>query len=161
MSDDNKPVEFSGTLSDLGDMSTVETKYPVIAAGLYQMKIKGFKKSDKPNTKTGNPQSMLIIELATEDMAKNKNNPDADVPPGHVLTDRVLLTPVGDMTQNMINQKLARIMEAATGNHDGAFNTADLVGKVVSVNVALRPERTVDGKTYAESNEISKYIAKG
>lgn len=160
MSDDNKPVEFSGSLSDLGNLKDVETKYPVLVAGLYAMTIKGFKRDDKPNRTSGKPQSMLLVELATNDMAKNKNNDDADVPPGHKLTDRIILTPVGELTLDMIKQKLARLMDGALGHHDAAFNTDDLVGKTVLVQVAVRPEREDKGKTYAESNEISKYIPK-
>jgi len=160
MSDENKPVEFAGSLSDLGHLGAIETKYPVIAAGLYNMVIKGFKRNDKPNASTGKPQSQLLIELATVDMAKNKNNDDADVPPGHKLTDRILLTPTGDYTADMVKQKVARLMDGALGHHDAVFNTTDLVGKTVMVQVAVRPEREDKGKTYPESNEISKYVPK-
>lgn len=164
MPDLDKPVEFSGSLSDLGDMSKVETKYPVLAAGLYEMKIKGFKKSDKPNATSGAPQSMLMIELATTEMSQpvRQANPDdpISIAPGHVITERVILTPVGGLTLDMIKQKLARIMDAALGNHDAEFNTADLVGKTVTVQVAVRPAREDKGKTYDESNEIKKFVPK-
>lgn len=154
----DKPVEFSGTLSDLGDMSGISTKYPVLDAGLQKMKIKSFKRDDKPNKKTGNPQSMLLIELATEDFAKQYQKPDADIAPGHVITERIILTPTGGLTQEMIQQRLARVMEAALGHHNGAFNTADLLGKVVTVNIGIRPEREEDGRTFDASNEIKKWI---
>lgn len=164
MSDLDKPVEFSGALADLGDMSKVETKYPVLKAGLYAMKIKGFKKSDKPNATSGAPQSMLLVELVTEEISEPNVQKDEDNPisiaPGHVLTDRIIITPVGGLTLDMIKQKLARLMDAALGHHDSAFDTNALVGKVVTVQVAVRPEREDKGKTYEESNEIKKYIPK-
>ncbi len=161
--ENDKPVEFSGALADLGDMTKVETKYPVLAAGLYEMKIKGFKKSDKPNQSTGAPQSMLLVELATTEMAQPNRQPesgDITIAPGHVLTDRIILTPVGGLTKEMIQQKIARLMDAALGSHEGVFDTNALVGKTITVSVAVRPEREDKGKTYDESNEIKKYIAK-
>lgn len=161
METDSKPVEFSGSLTDLGNLKDVETKYPVIPAGLYKMKISGFKRDDKPNSKTGKPQSQLVIELMLTDFAKNKNNDAADVPPGHKLTDRILLTPTGDCTETMIKQKCARLMNAVLGHHDGAFDTGDLLGKEVLAQVGVRPEREDRGKTYPECNEISKYVPKG
>ena len=163
MADLDKPVEFFGALADLGDMSKVETKYPVLAPGLYEMKIKGFKKSDKPNSKTGAPQSMLLMELATTESSQPNRQPDdgdITIAPGHEITERIILTPVGGLTLDMIKQKLARVMDAALGSHDGAFDTNELVGKTVQVQVAVRPEREEAGKTYDESNEIKKFIPK-
>jgi hypothetical protein len=161
MSDDNKPVEFSGTLSDLGDMSGVQTTYPVLAAALLPMRIKGFKKEDKTKD-DGTIQSTLLVELATEDFAKQNLKPDADIAPGHILTHRILLTPVGGWTKESTQKALAVLMDAALGSHEGEFNTEKLLNQVISVSVAVRPERNDEktGRTYPVSNEIKKFIPK-
>lgn len=154
MSEDKTQVEFNGTLDDLGDMSGVSTKYPLIEPGLVTLRIVSFKQNEKE--KEGKVQKSLVVELETVNNEKEFEKPDSTIGAGHKLRNNILLTESGKWTLESSKKALATLMEAALGNHDGAFNTEALLGKEVIAKVGVR-----QSDEFGDSNEIKRFLPQG
>jgi len=148
----NQPVTFSEALTNFGDLGDVSTKYPVLAPVLTTLKITEFKKAVK--VKDGAEQETLLVELTTLEDHPEFEKPDGVVKAGHKITNRILLTPSGEWTEDSTKKALARLMEAALGNHTGVFDPTALLGKNITVQIGVRPARD----QYEASNEIKRLI---
>lgn len=132
------------------DLSNVDVSRPIIDQTQTDFTIQGIEV--KENEKEPG-QFSLVISMVTN--YTTKSTKAVELKPGFKVTDRILLTPVGKMTQEMIEQQLKRFMLACGRN--GAFgDPASYAGTVVTAKVLVEEDKT--GK-YDPQNRF-RYIAK-
>ncbi len=144
--------ETNNEMIDLDfDMSEVDLSRPVLKAGTYDATI-AFTRKDV--TKKSNTPVLLVGFRLAQTAEDTKGN---TVNPGFTITQRIITQPSGKLTQKMINERLARIANAATGAKAGKPNTGEWIGKPVRVAIKLRDEHKDEatGETYPASNEVN------
>lgn len=97
----------------------------------------------------------LVIPLTLEEPATGTGGREIQV--GFVHTDRILLTPTGGLTEQMIKEKVARFQVAALGlKEPKPFNAAECSGKTVLVTFKTRPDKQDTEKLY---QDVARYSA--
>lgn len=107
-------------LQDL-DLSTVETERPELAQGQYPWKVTAVELAPTKNDST---KFMLNIECALQ-TGDAKSIDGKDIKLGYKLTNRIMVTPSGDLTVDMIAQKLKAVCLAIFGGHPPTFRGFD------------------------------------
>lgn len=133
------------------DLSNVDVSRPLIDQTQTDFTISGVevKQSDKDPS-----QYSLVITLVTN--YTTKSTKAQELKPGFKIIDRILLTPTGGMTQEMVEQSLKKFM-LACGRTSGAFgDPASYVSTVVTAKVLVEEDKT--GK-YDAQNRL-RYVAK-
>lgn len=106
--------------------------------------------------KSENGLKSLVVPLVFDEPATDTNG--KQVQPGFVITDRILITPTGGLTQQMINERLARFQVAALGlskpQNFGA--TEQYIAKKVKVGLKLRTDKNDATKVYQDVKSYSK-----
>lgn len=159
MSDD---IDILNQLSNI-NLSSVQTSFPLLATGLYDLTVAEMKVEQQKAPKVGNN---IKIKLTTQ-------NPSVDIDgkqvnPGFPMFDTISLTK-SFKEDGSINydpaQKLAAFKEAVTGSKEGSFGApaewAELyVGKTVQARVTYSPT-SVDKRTqkdYGPQSRIDRYV---
>jgi hypothetical protein len=127
------------------DLTTVETGIPVLKAGVYKVRFADF--IVKPN-KAGDGDNLnikLTIEESTTDEAGKP------VAIGFPVFDTVALKRTEKYTPD---RKLAEIQEAALGAKKVGFETEDLIGKEVVIQLTME-----ESDQYGKQNRIKRYMA--
>lgn len=143
-------TEQQSEIIDLGfDVTEADVARPVIRNGTYNANI-AFARQE-PSRQKGLPTMMVGYRLT--EPSKDING--KEVGAGFTLVQRILMQPTGNLTQQMINDRLKRIHFAAAG--PGRVTTAAWVGKPVRVRVTLRePHRDeTTGEEYDASNDVA------
>jgi hypothetical protein len=132
------------------DLTGVDLSRPLLPRQTLRARI-GEVKLEKQENRGRN----LIIPLTLEE--PGQDTAGRTVNPGFVVTDRILVDPTGGLTQEMINERLARLQVAALKlDRPGRFNAADLVGKEVLVTFDVRADKTDASKSY---QDVKRYSA--
>lgn len=132
------------------DLTGVDISRPIIN-GLVRCQIA----SVEPESKDG--KDNLNVKLVTAEAATDINN--KPVNPGFTHTDRILLTPTGGLTDQMIMEKLARVQCAALKQDkpQGPFAPLErYVGQFVNVRFAPRQDKNDPSIT---RQDIKSYTA--
>lgn len=135
------------------DVSSIDTSFPRITAGLYEMSVD--KAESVPNkAQTGNN---IRLTLKTVSPASDTNgNP---VPAGFTLTNYIACTPTEKYTSAMIAKSVATFMKAAgLSGSPRSFIDNPIVaeGKILTVKVGIRKETP----EFPESNEVKGFVIK-
>lgn len=146
--DNPQTEETDSEIIDLGfDISEADVMFPVIRNGYYPARIDTVK-SEK--SKKGVPMLLVRYQLTepTTDLSGREVK-------GLYLTQRITTQPTGKLTMDQIKRNVGRIQIAAVG--PGRVTTAEWVGKVVRLRVALRePHRDeITGEEYPASNDVA------
>jgi hypothetical protein len=146
--DNNNTVELSNL--DL-DLSSVDLSRPLIGG-------KQTKRCRIGNVTLEQQQGRgrnLVVPLTLEEPATDTNG--KTVNPGFVVTDRILVDPTGGLTQEMINEKLARLQVAALKlDRPQKFAPADLIGREVLVTFNTRADKLDPSKLYQDVARYNK-----
>jgi len=148
------------------DLSSIDTSFPVIASGIYDLVIKDSKV--EPN-KAGDGD-LWTVQLATTTPVQTIKG--ETLAPGQVVFNRMSLKPTDKYTKDAIAKNVARFLQAvkptvagikASDLFDGGIKTKCkvLAGRMVRAKVDALPEGRTDkktGKTLDASNEISKFF---
>lgn len=126
------------------DTSAADIDRPLLKDGTYSATIKTT--TVKTKEETGN-KTLTVQYVLTQEGETTKGT---KVNPGFSVFQRIMLTPTGKLTQEMISQRVAKLNFAATGNKT-VSSTADLWDKPVRVKVKVREAQG----EYSESNEVS------
>jgi hypothetical protein len=146
--DNTTQEETDSQIIDLGfDISEADVLFPVIKNGYYPARIDTVKQE---MSKKQVPMLLVRYQLTepTVDISGREVK-------GLYLTQRITTQPTGKLTQDQIKRNVGRIQIAAVG--PGRVTTAEWVGKIVRLRVALRePHRDeVTGEEYPASNEVA------
>lgn len=90
----------------------------------------------KIETKEGKSRFVIPLQLEEAVVATNGK----EVHPGFQVTDSIFMTPTGSLTQEIVNEKLARFQKAVLGKQ-GRFVPAEFVGQKVRVMFETKPDR--------------------
>lgn len=146
-------------LSNLADtdLTSVDTKYPVIAIGAYSFKITEC--TEVPAKKDPESKQLKVV-CELESPAKDKQG--KDIPAGYKLTTHIGVTPKGDRTVDMILKDICSLIDAAFGEPYrkalgslGNFDTDQLVGQSVVAKTKIEPEGE-----YPEKASIARFVPK-
>lgn len=98
----------------------------------------------------------LVVPLVFDEPAIDTNG--KSVNPGFTVTDRILITPTGGLTQQMINERLARFQVAALGlsKPQNFGSTEQYIGKKVKVQFKVRQDKNDANKVYQDVKSYSK-----
>jgi hypothetical protein len=98
----------------------------------------------------------LVVPLVFDEPATDTNG--KQVQPGFTVTDRILITPTGGLTQQMINERLARFQVAALGlSKPQNFGATDqYISKKVKVGFKTRVDKNDASKVYQDVRSYSK-----
>lgn len=104
---------------------------------------------------TENDKTNLLVPLTLEGPGKSTTN--KEVLPGFVHTDRILSTPVGKLTKEMIREKLARFQVATLKlKSPKLFTPEECSGQLVLVTFGTRPDRQDPSRLYQDVVRYSK-----
>lgn len=135
------------------DVSGIDTSFPRIVAGLYELSIAT---AEKVANKAGTGENLKLTLKTTQPATDTSGSP---VPAGFTITTYIALTETGKYTQQMIAKALASLMKSAgmSGSPRTIIdNPALLVGKVVTAKVSINKETD----EFAESNGIKGFVVK-
>lgn len=134
------------------DLTGVNIARPLLPRQTVKCRI-GEVKLEKPD---GRGRS-LVVPLTLEEPGKDTK--DAVVHPGFVVTDRILLDPTGGLTQEMINERLARLQVAALKlKVPQKLDVRALIGQEVLVTFDTRPDKKDPaGETFVQ--DVKRYSA--
>jgi hypothetical protein len=156
MSDEaNQNLDVLNQLDSI-DLSTVSTAQPFLPNGIYDVTVAEVKLDKLKEPKVGN---LVKIKLTL-------NNPALDVEgkpvnPGFPIFDQIVITPVGNLTMDMIQTSLARFQEGTIGTKGRFTPLEQYIGQVAQVQVAYDPDsKGKDGQSYGPRNNIKRYIKK-
>lgn len=98
----------------------------------------------------------LVVPLVFQEPAVDTNGNTQH--PGFVVTERILLTPTGGMTQDMIDKSLARFQVAALGldKPQNFGSTTQYISKKIKVGFKLRTDKNDPSKIYQAVKSWSK-----
>jgi hypothetical protein len=128
------------------DLTTVETGIPLLADGLYEVRVEEMTVAP---TKNGD-SNMLNIKLSLEQSATTTGG--ESVSPGFPIYDRIWL---GTTDKYTPAKRLASLMDGFLGARSPKLNTEDFIGKTGVVRLKIRRD-----ETYGESNEVKAYEPK-
>jgi hypothetical protein len=141
---------------NIGSLADVLLETPPIQEGTYifqirKAEIKTNKKDKQMLNLTLGFQDDELIDHSTQEVINNKAH-------NATVFDSILLEPTGDLTQDMINNKLARFVDAVYRDKTAhkeidALVTEDYEGKFVKCVLKHEPEK--DG--YPAKNRINGY----
>lgn len=131
------------------DLQNVDTSFPVLVAGNYDLRITSITREEN-SEKTG---FNAVVVLETTESAKSTK--DADVPRGYKLKQFLALQPkAGTTDPEGWKKRIAAFMDAAMGTTQGTrsnkFNSEELVNKIVRAAVVVG----VNEKTGNQQNDI-------
>lgn len=135
------------------DISGIDTNFPRLAVGTYELKITGAEVVQN-KAQTGNN-----LKLSLETIHEAKSTVGEPMPAGARLNMYIGLVPTEWTTQNGIAKKIAKLMKAAGLEGKPSAIIADpsqLVEKIVNAKVGINPEK--DG--YDESNSVKDLVIK-
>lgn len=113
MSDEQVQTASADDLLSNLDLASVETEIPVIDKQIKKVTLGDIGKVELRTGRKGDEQKWFIIPFTLEEEATSVSG--APVPVGRKLRHRILVSPVGGLTQAMINEKLAKFQAAANG----------------------------------------------
>lgn len=147
MADQDQQIDNS--FLDNADLTGVEISRPIIADSLVRSRI-----GDLRITVDDKGQRRLNIPLTLEEPATSVDGKPVNV--GFQHTDSILITPTGGLTQEIINEKLARFQTAALRTKTpGKFAPLDQYsGKEVLVKFGNRTGN--DGEI---RQDVKRYLA--
>ena len=134
------------------DLTSVETSYPIIPAGVYNYTVSEMK-IEPTKDKNGD---VVLIKLRLAQNAKDVKG--RDVYPGLIITDRISLAPTEKYTSDMIRQRLKSFQRACFTADSCPTAFAPLeqyIGKSVTVRVKIESDPK---GVYDDSNRIARYI---
>jgi hypothetical protein len=115
------------------DLSQVDLSRPLIDQQTVRCRVADVKIEEKDGKKNFN------VVVTTEGAATSKDG--KTLQPGFKHNESILMTPTGGLTQEMINEKLARFQKATLGTQGRLLPLDQYVGKEVDVTFGVR-----DGK---------------
>lgn len=132
-----------GTLQALGDidLTTVNTNYPVLAAGLYPFTIAECKVVPTKDNKGQLLEVGLKLEIGALD------DEGAPIEAGYKTTSRIGLTTTDKRDGKMIAADVARLLDAAYGETErklinlGEFDVERLIGVSIMCKSSVEPEK--------------------
>lgn len=101
------------------DLSNEDISRPLLPNGNYEFTV-GEIKQVPTKDKQG---QMLEITLLLKNPARSSKG--EDINPGFKLTERIMLTPKGNLTEDSIRKSLKRFRMACVGNEPGSFAPVD------------------------------------
>jgi len=162
-------TETPKSLLDL-DLNSVDTSFPIIKAGIYDMVIKESSVADNKASDGKN----WVFKLATTIPTDGVKGEKFDI--GHIVTSQLSLKTKSekkteDQMKEIIVKNAARILQAIrppvtgiTGKDlfDGSFEVKckALQGRMIRVKLDALPERKdkESGKTLSPTNDIAQFI---
>lgn len=117
---------------------------PILKSGSYAATIKSTTQKTKEETRN---KTLTVQYVLTDGGQSTKDKP---ISAGFSVFQRILITPTGKLTQEMISARVAKLNFAATGKKT-VGSTADLWNKPVRIMVKVREAQG----EYPESNEVS------
>ncbi len=121
------------------DLSNVDLQRPLIK-GLVLCRT-GELSIDEKQSKKGEMLKYLNIPLQLEEVTTSTEG--KSIQPGFTITDRILITPTGGLTQERVNERLARFQIAALAiakpTTFGAVSQYS--GKLIKVKLDTRPDK--------------------
>lgn len=132
------------------DLSGVDLSRPLLPRQTLRCRI-GEVKLEKQENRGRN----LVVPLTLEENGTDTNGRTVNV--GFVVIDRILVDPTGGLTQEMINERLARLQVAALKlDKPGRFVAGDLTGRDVMVTFDVRADKQDSNKQY---QDVKRYNA--
>lgn len=135
------------------DLTTVQTDYPRLKAGLKALTIA----ESKIEQKDGKDKWVIGFITDNDDISTQEK----PIKAGHKLTENIGLSVVGKRTSDMILADCVRVFEAIWGDAGrqikmSEFDIESVIGAKVTAKVAVEPEKTVEetGQTYPERNSL-------
>lgn len=111
---------------------------------------------DEKQSKKGEMLRYLNIPLQLEEMVTSTEG--KSIQPGFTVTDRILITPTGGLTQERVNERLARFQIAALAlakpTQFGAVSQYS--GKLIKVKFDTRPDKMDPTMLFQDITAYSK-----
>jgi hypothetical protein len=145
-------AELDNSFLDNADLTGIDVSRPLLPKQVLTVRTGDVRieKSDDGSKR------YLVVPLVLEETGKDtKGNP---VNVGFSVTDRLLLTPTGGLTQQMINEKLARFQTAVLAtDKPGPFGQLDQYqGKLVRVQFDVRADKQDPDNQF---QDVRRYMA--
>lgn len=139
-------------------VSDIDISYPIIPAGIHEMKIT---KTEKKPTKKGG--QMIVISLQA---TSPKQSIKGDMVQNFTLNFNLVITPTEKLQPVDIGKNVGKIAQAAglltVRARDIIDNPQQLVGRVVNVKTQVSQERTdpETGAIYEPRSEVHSFVVK-
>lgn len=135
------------------DVSSIDTSYPRIVAGLYELSISA---AEKIRNKAETGDNLKVEFKTTQPATSTTGEP---VPPGFTMSRYIGLTVTEKYSEDMIGKTIASLMKCfgVTGSPRTIIDTpAVLIGKIGPCKVSIKKETT----EFPEGNEVKSFVVK-
>jgi hypothetical protein len=134
------------------DLTTVDTSYPVLAAGVYPFKV------DTAIVKPNKANTGHLLELDCELLVDATDSKGKPIKAGYKMTHRCGLSPTDKYSLEDIAKNVATIQDAILGHRVAldAFDTDMLIGQ----RFIAKTKVTAETNEYPEKAEFGRLVAK-